>query len=99
MDRHLGLQEVEASRISRQSAHEGGKVVFTPKNIPLVLISVRGGVDTKGHSAAGRIKLMKNSSDTSGNRTRQLPGCSALPQLTAPLPPINGGGDSELEKI
>jgi len=28
--RPLGLQEeVEASRISRQSAHEGGKVVFT----------------------------------------------------------------------
>jgi len=27
LDRPLGLQEVEASRISRQSVHEGGKVV------------------------------------------------------------------------
>jgi hypothetical protein len=27
LDRPLGLQKVEASRISRQSAHEGGKVV------------------------------------------------------------------------
>jgi len=29
LDRLLGLQEVEASRISRQLAHEGGKVSFT----------------------------------------------------------------------
>ena len=27
---------------------------------------------------------MKNSSDTSGNRTRDLPACSAVPQRTAP---------------
>jgi len=27
---------------------------------------------------------MKNSSDTIGNRTRELPTCSAVPQLTAP---------------
>ena len=27
---------------------------------------------------------MKNSSDTIGNRTRDLPACSALPQPTAP---------------
>jgi len=47
-----GFQEVEAPRISRQSAHEGDKVcqpyapaAFTP--ILLVLISVRGWVDPK----------------------------------------------------
>jgi hypothetical protein len=41
------------SQISRQSAHEGGKVVspthrppFTPQEVFLVLISVRGWVDT-----------------------------------------------------
>ena len=28
---------------------------------------------------------MKNSSDTVGNRTRNLPACSAVPQPTAPL--------------
>jgi hypothetical protein len=27
---------------------------------------------------------IKNSSDTIGNRTRDLPACSAVPQLTAP---------------
>ena len=27
---------------------------------------------------------MKNSSDTIGNRTRDLPACSAVPQPTAP---------------
>ena len=43
LDRPLGLQEVEARRISRQSAHEGGMpsepAAFTPQ-IFLVLISV-----------------------------------------------------------
>ena len=32
---------------------------------------------------AGRIISMKNSSDTIGNRTRDLPTCSAVPQPTA----------------
>jgi len=33
---------------------------------------------------------MKNSSDTIGNRTRDLPACGALPQPTAPpRTPIN----------
>jgi len=38
----------------------------------------------QGHSAAGRIVSMKNSSDTIGNRTRDLLACSAVPQPTAP---------------
>ena len=44
----LWLQEVEAPRIFRQSAHEGSKVVspmhlpLPPREIHLVLISVRG---------------------------------------------------------
>jgi hypothetical protein len=32
------------------------------------------------HSAAGRIMSMKNSNDTIGNRSRDLPVCSAVPQ-------------------
>ena len=36
------------------------------------------------HSVAGRIMSMKNSNDTIGNRTRDFPACSAVPQLTAP---------------
>jgi hypothetical protein len=38
----------------------------------------------QGHSAAGRIMSMKNSHDTIWNRTRDLPGYSAVPQPTAP---------------
>ena len=71
----LGLLEVEALRISRQSAHEAGKVVspthrlsLTPQEIFLLL----------------RIKLIKNSNDPIWNRTRGLPACSAVPQATAP---------------
>ena len=37
-----------------------------------------------GHSATGRIVSMKNSNDTIGNRTRDLPVCRAVPQKTAP---------------
>ena len=33
LDRPLGLQEVEANRITRESAHEGGKVV-SPRHLP-----------------------------------------------------------------
>jgi len=36
----------------------------------------------QGHSAIGRFMLKKNSSDAIGNRTRDLPTCSAVPQPT-----------------
>ena len=46
----------------------------------------------QGHSAAGRIMSTKNSNDTIGNRTRDLPTCSAVPQPTAlPRAPITTG--------
>jgi hypothetical protein len=38
----------------------------------------------QGHSAARRIMSMKNSSNTIGNRTRDLQACSTVPQPTAP---------------
>jgi hypothetical protein len=38
----------------------------------------------QGHSAAGRIMSMENSSDTVGNWTRELTVCIAVPQPTAP---------------
>jgi hypothetical protein len=33
-----------------------------------------------GHNATGRIKSLKNCSDSIGNRTRDIPVCSAVPQ-------------------
>jgi hypothetical protein len=53
-----------------------------PQEIFLVLISVRGWVNPRA-SAAGRIMSIKNSIDTIGKRTRNLPTCSAVPQPTA----------------
>jgi hypothetical protein len=35
-------------------------------------------------SVTGRIMSIKNSNDTIGNRTRDLPVCIAVPQPTAP---------------
>jgi len=77
--RPSGFQEVEAPRF-QDNRHT--KVVrlsvlrpaaFTPQEILLVFISVRG------HSAAGKITLMKRYNDTTGNRTRGLPACSVVP--------------------
>jgi hypothetical protein len=78
------LQEVDALRIFRQSALERGNVV-SPKhrppssqgNIPDNLFSMLS--RPQGHSAAGRIKSMKNLKNVNGNRTRGPPVCSAVP--------------------
>jgi len=78
------------SQISRKLAHDSGKVVslkhrppLLPRNIPGTHFCQRLS-QPQGHSAVGRIMSMKNFNDTIGNRTRDLPVCSALPQPTAP---------------
>jgi len=70
------------SKISRQSAHEGSKVVsptywppLSPGNIFRVLISVRGWVRVIVPPEG--LCQWKNSNDTIGNRTRDIPVCSA----------------------
>ena len=72
--------------MSRQSAHEGGKVVklthrppLPPGNIPGTHFCQRLN-QPQGHSATGRNMPMKNSSDTIENRTRELPACTTVPQ-------------------
>jgi len=72
-------------------AHEGGKVdspthqlLLPPGNIPGTHLCYRLSPH-QGHSAAGRITSMKNSNDTIGNQTCNLPTCSAVPQPTALL--------------
>ena len=72
------MQEARRFQDNRQM-----NVVRPPGNIPGTHLCYRLG-RPQGHSAAGRIMSMKNSYDTIGNRTRDLPTCSAVPQPTAP---------------
>ena len=75
------------SQISRQSAHECGKVVSPTHRPPLPRRKYSQYsflLEAKGHSAARRTMSMKNSNDTIENRTRDLPVCSAVPQPNAP---------------
>jgi hypothetical protein len=57
-----------------------------PQELLLELISVKRPSQPQDHSAARRIMSMTNSSDDIGNRTRDLPACSTMPQTTAPPP-------------
>ena len=52
---------------------------LTPGNIPITHICYRLN-RPQCYSAAGRIMSKKNSNDTNGNQTRELPVCSAVPQ-------------------
>ena len=53
----------------------------------------------QGHSAAGRIMSTKNSNDSIGNRSRDLPACSAVPQPTAlPRAPTGRKVQTEIEE-
>jgi len=90
MDWSLGLQEVEAPRISRQSAHKCGKLVsrthrppLPPRRYPRYSFVLRLS-RPKGHSEAGKIKWMQNSTYPIGNRARDHPACGAVPQSNMP---------------
>ena len=85
-----GFQESEAPRFHNNrhmkvvslSALSTGRL-YTPGNIPGSHFCYRLS-QPQGHNAAGRIMSIKNSSDTIGNLTRDLPTCSAAPQPTTP---------------
>jgi len=55
--------------------------LYPPGNIPGTHFCYRLS-RPQGHSAAGRIRSMKISSDTIGNRTRDLPACSVQIAIT-----------------
>jgi hypothetical protein len=66
------------SKVVRLSALHTGRL-YLQGNIPATHFCYRLS-QPQGHSAAGRIMSMKNSSDTIGNRTRELPTFSAVLQ-------------------
>ena len=86
----LGFPGGWVSQISRQSTHEGDKFVSPMHRPPLPLGNILCTYfcyrlsRPQRHSAARRIMSMKNSNDTIGNGTRDLPVCSAVRQPTAP---------------
>jgi hypothetical protein len=69
-------------KVGRLSALRTGRL-HPPGNIPGTHFCYRLS-QPQGHSAAGSIMSMKNTKDTIGNRTRDLPTCNAVPQPTAP---------------
>ena len=76
------FQDIRHMKVVRLSALRTGHL-YPPGNIPGTHFYQRLS-QPQGHSAAGRIMSMKNVNDTIGNRTRDLPTCSAVPQPTAP---------------
>jgi hypothetical protein len=89
LDRPWGFQEFEAPRF-QDNRHKKVPAAFTSRNYSWYSFLLEAS-QPKGHSAAGRIISIKNSNDTIGNRTRDLPACSAVPQPTEPprAPQIN----------
>jgi hypothetical protein len=57
---------------------------YLPPGRFLVLISVKRLCRPQGPSTAGRIRSIEKSNDLSGNKTRDLPACSIVPQPTTP---------------
>jgi len=87
LDWPWGFQMFEAPRISRQSAHEGGKVV-SPTHRPALLqycwySFLLEAESTPGPQCGRKDYVNKNSNETFGNRTRDLPVFRVVPQLTA----------------
>ena len=89
LDRPIGFWKVEAlsfqdnryMKVVRLSALRTG--CLTPQEIPGTHFCYRLS-QLQGHSVARRIMSMKNSNDTIENRTRDLPACSTVLQLTVP---------------
>jgi hypothetical protein len=63
---------------------------FTPRKISGTHFSQKLS-RPQGHSAAGRIRPTEKSNDLIGNRTRDLPACSIVPQATTLIHTVSKG--------
>jgi len=79
----LGSRSLELPQFQNNRHNKSGKFVKLTQR-PSLLISVREWVYPQVHSAAGRIKSIKNPNDLIENRSRDFPACSAVPQPTPP---------------
>jgi hypothetical protein len=77
----LKFEDNRHNEVARLSALLTGRL-YSTGNIPRIHFCYRRS-RPQGHSGAGKITSMKNSSDTIGNQTRDLPACSAVPQPNA----------------
>jgi hypothetical protein len=80
-----GFQEFGAARFqdNRHMTVVSNGRLYSPGNIPGTHF-FQWLSQPQSHSAAGSIMSMKYSSDTIGNRTRDLPTCNAVSQPAAP---------------
>ena len=86
LDRPWGIQQVYAPRFqdNRHMRMVRLSALRTGRLIPGTHFYLRLR-QPRGHSTAGRIISMKNCNYTSGDRTHDLPACSAVLQPTAPF--------------
>jgi hypothetical protein len=94
MEAHRVVETSKLPHFLDSPLTDGGEVSlrrrppFTPRKIPGTHFCQRLS-RTQGHSTAARIRPIEKSNDLIGNRTRDLPACSIVPQPnTLPRAPL-----------